>query len=114
MNEQKIQKKIIDWLQANGYWVFKTITCNRSGIMDIIACTPWGQFLGIEVKYGANKTSKLQDYNIAEVLQRGGIAFVAYSLEEVKSHLHDVARLNLKYLSTEQQKQPRPTLPPLL
>ena len=114
MNEQAIQKKILDWLKANGYWVFKTITCNRSGIMDIIGCTPWGQFFGIEVKAGYNKTSKLQDYNIAEVLARGGIAFVAYDLETVKDHLHDVAQLNLKYLSISQQTQQPQESQPLL
>lgn len=99
MNEQAVQKKILDYLKSQGYWVFKTITCNRNGIMDIIGCTPWGQFLGIEVKFGNNKTSKLQDYNVIEVEMRGGIAFVAYSLQEVKDHLHDVAQINLKYLS---------------
>ena len=87
MSETQEQKKILDWLKANNYWVFKTIMCNRSGIMDIIGCTPTGQFLGIEVKFGDNIATKLQSWNILEVVSRGGIAFVAWSLDEVKEIL---------------------------
>ena len=83
MSEQKVQAKILKWLKDNNYYVFKTIVCNRSGIMDIIACSPSGQFIGIEVKYGANKASKLQAWNIDQVNERGGLAFIAYSLEDV-------------------------------
>lgn len=87
MSEQKEQAKILNWLKQQGYWVFKTVTCNRAGIMDIVACSPTGQYVGIEVKYGTNKPTELQKYNINEVQKRGGIAFVAYSLEEVKKWL---------------------------
>ena len=88
MSEQKLQAKIIKWLQSQGHYVFKTIVCNRNGIPDIIGCTTSGRFFAIEVKYGANKASKLQDWNIKEIKQRGGIALVAYSLEEVKQSIH--------------------------
>ena len=87
MSEQKLQKKIINWLKANGFWVFKTIACNRKGIMDIIACSPRGRFIGIEVKYGANQPSKLQSWNIQEVTKLGGYAFVTWDLETVIYHL---------------------------
>lgn len=89
MSESKVQAKILQWLKDNDYWVFKTIACNRSGIMDIIGCSPTGQFIGIEVKFGANKASKLQSWNILEVARRGGIAMVAYSLEDVQNALKD-------------------------
>ena len=92
MSESKVQKKILDWLKANNYWVFKTITCNRSGIMDIVGCTPTGQFIGVEVKYGDNKCSKLQSWNILEVAKRGGIAFAAWSLDDVRSKLESLHR----------------------
>lgn len=57
--------------------------------MDIVGCTPKGRFLGIEVKFGTNKASKLQSWNILEVKKRGGIAFIAYTLDEVKKELED-------------------------
>lgn len=87
MSEQKTQKKIIDWLQANGYYVVKTITCNKKGVPDILACSPSGKFVAIEVKYGANKASKLQEYNIEQINARGGLAFVAYDLATVVARL---------------------------
>lgn len=85
--EAKIQSKILAWLKANGYWVFKTIVCNRNGIMDIICCSPTGQFVGIEVKSRTGQPTKLQSWNIQEVLNRGGIAFIARDLETVKRKL---------------------------
>ncbi len=84
MSEQKVQTKILKWLKDNKHYHFKTIVCNRSGIPDIIGCTTWGQFFAIEVKFGKNKASKLQDYNIDEIRKRGGLAFIAYDVETVK------------------------------
>jgi hypothetical protein len=55
--------------------------------MDIIACAPGGRFVGIEVKFGKNKASKLQEYNISEVNKRGGLAFVVWSMEELQECL---------------------------
>ncbi len=83
MSEQKLQSKILKWLKANGCWVFKTVVCNRSGIPDIIGCTPKGRMFGIEVKFGSNKASELQSYNLREIAKRGGIAVLAYDLETV-------------------------------
>lgn len=87
MSEQKEQAKVMNWLKANNYWAIKTIECSRAGIMDIIACSPNGRFIGIEMKYGSGKASKLQSWNILEVAKRGGTAFVAWSLEEVQEKL---------------------------
>lgn len=87
MSEQKIQKQILDYLKAEGYYSIKTIVSNRKGVPDIIACSPGGTFVAIEVKFGSNKASKLQEWNIQEINKRGGLAFVAYSLDEVKSCL---------------------------
>ena len=83
MSEQKLQKRIIDWLTKKDYYVVKTIACNRKGVPDILACSPTGQFVGIEVKYGANTASELQKYNLAEIEKRGGISILAWDLETV-------------------------------
>jgi len=87
MSEAKVQKKVLDWLGKNGYYTIKTIVSNKKGVPDIIACSPKGQFIGIEMKYGSNKASKLQEYNIEQIKKNGGIAFVAYDLETVKGYL---------------------------
>ena len=87
MSEQKLQKKILDWLTKEGYYTVKTIVSNKKGVPDILACSPTGQFVAIEVKFGRNKPSKLQEYNIAQIKKAGGIAFVAWDLETVTNLL---------------------------
>jgi len=90
MSESKLQAKILKWLKANGFYVFKTIVCNRNGVPDIIGCTPKGRFFAIEVKYGANKASKLQEWNLSEINARGGIGILAYDLDIVIESLTDM------------------------
>ena len=59
MKEQAIQAKIIKWLEKEGYWTVKTIQCNKKGVPDILACSPEGRFVAIEVKAGRNKPSEI-------------------------------------------------------
>lgn len=87
MSESKLQSKILKWLKAEGHYAIKTIVCNRNGVPDIVGCTRDGRFFAIEVKYGANKPSKLQEWNIQQILQRGGVALVAWDLESVQKAL---------------------------
>lgn len=90
MSEAKVQKKIIDWLEKQDCYVVKTIVSNKKGVPDILACTPKGRFVAIEVKYGTNKATKLQQYNLNRIAAKGGIAFVAYDLETVRDKLTPV------------------------
>ncbi len=90
MSEQKVQKKILDWLTKQGYYTVKTIVSNKKGVPDILACSPNGRFVAIEVKFGKNKASKLQEYNVKLINERKGVAIVAWSLEEVQQALAEV------------------------
>jgi len=85
-SEAYIQKKILDYLDSLGYWTVKTITVNRNGCPDILACSPEGRFIAIEVKRPGllRNVSKLQQYQIDMINGAGGIAFAADSLETVK------------------------------
>lgn len=87
MAESKLQRDTLQLLIDWDYYAVKIITCTRTGWMDIVACAPNGRFVGIELKHGRNKPDKLQCVHIQEVLKRGGIAFVAWSLEDVKEGL---------------------------
>ena len=84
MKEQAIQSKIIKWLNSEGYFTFKTGVVYPSGIPDIIALSPSGVFVGIEVKVVGNRPTELQQYQMQRIRDNGGIAFVAHSLEEVQ------------------------------
>ena len=87
MSEQAIQSKIIKWLEKEGYYVVKTITCNRAGVPDILACSPAGRFVGIEVKTPTGVVSKLQEVHIRRINEAGGLAMIARSLKEVQEAL---------------------------
>lgn len=87
MLESEFQSQAIDYLEAEDYWVVRVIHSPKSGVMDLICCSPEGKFVGIELKVGNNEPSALQAFAIDEVLQRGGIAFVAWSIEDIKEGL---------------------------
>jgi Holliday junction resolvase len=59
----------------------------KAGVPDIIACLN-GRFVGIEVKRPGGIVSPLQQYNIDEIHRSGGVAFVAYSVEDVREQFH--------------------------
>lgn len=87
MSEQDTQRKILMWLAAQGFWTMKAIVSNKKGVPDILACSPSGHFVAIEVKYGANKASKLQQYNVEQIQKIGGFATVCWSLESLINQL---------------------------
>lgn len=89
MLEKDLQKKIIDLLHSKGAWTVKTITCNKSGVPDILACLD-GRFIAIEVKNpnGKGVTSALQKRNIKQINRAGGISAVVISVEEVEELLN--------------------------
>ncbi len=65
---------------ANGY--------GRAGIPDVVGCI-LGRFIAIECKAGKNKTTALQERELARIEESGGFAFVANenNLNELKEKL---------------------------
>ena len=65
MTEQRIQKKIVDYLLTQGCYIVKVISASKAGVPDILGCYE-GVFFAIEVKTPQTKknVSKLQDYNL--------------------------------------------------
>lgn len=86
MKEGVINKKIQDYIKAQGGYVIKTIATNRAGVPDIIACIN-GKFIGIEGKTATGVVSKLQEHHLKLIKEAGGITIVARSVEDVKQHL---------------------------
>ena len=85
LSESALQKKIIKYLEAQGAWVVKIISCNKNGCPDLLAVHE-GKFYAFEVKRedGKGVVSKLQKYRIKEIEKSGGIAYVVSSLDHVK------------------------------
>lgn len=99
--ERDIQKAIIDYLKIKRFVVFKhqnvgikkpngsyiPLPAGDIGISDIIACSPLGEFVAIEVKRPGGVVSESQRAFIERVKLNGGIAFVAYSIDDVIAQL---------------------------
>lgn len=97
--EQSLIKPTIDWLTAMGCCVWRQNAggmkatykgrnrfikfSHREGISDVIGFTGTGKFIAVELKVGTNKPTEHQQNFLAEVRKRGGIAIVAYSLDDV-------------------------------
>lgn len=87
MTESAVQAKCIKLLDSFGYVTAKIVVANKGGVLDIIACSPKGRYLEIEVKFGANKMSKLQEMRQAQVLKNNGVSFTVYTEEELIANL---------------------------
>lgn len=93
MSEKRIEHQIKQYLDSIGAWHIKTHgnMFSRAGTPDIVACLN-GRFIAIEVKRPGGRVSPLQMAHIKLINQAGGVAFVAYSLEEAKKNIE---KLNL-------------------
>lgn len=66
-----------------------------SGIPDIICCYK-GRFIGIEVKRPGGKLSRLQEAALRKIQAAGGMATVAFSVEDAKSFINSFSNLYVK------------------
>ena len=71
MTEQQIQSKRIKQLEHAGYYVIKLIKTNKNGIPDLVAIPPRSKVLFSEVKTPTGVLSKLQEFRIKELKERG-------------------------------------------
>lgn len=94
-SESSIQKAILKILNArDDVWAVKTITTNRNGTPDIIACVG-GHFVAIEVKAERGVVAPLQTHQINLINQAGGTAGVARTTQEVKDMLDTLQKMAL-------------------
>ena len=75
--EAKVKAKVVKLLKEHGVYYFYPVTggYGGSGVPDIIACHR-GRFIGIECKAGKNKPTKLQERNLTQIKDAGGITLV--------------------------------------
>jgi|TARA_R110000765_G_scaffold236322_2_gene339169 hypothetical protein len=75
--EAKVKKKVVDQLkELRAYYFFPaTGGYGKSGVPDIVGCYE-GVFFGIECKAGKNQPTALQQKNLVEISEMGGIAVV--------------------------------------
>lgn len=104
MKEIDLQKQIIKWINSNGGFVWRTnngqfalksplggtrwFKCGITGGSDIQGVWRDGRGLYVEIKTGSkdNKKNQPRENQVAfleAIKKRGGIAFTAWSLDEV-------------------------------
>jgi hypothetical protein len=71
MTEQQIQKKRIDQLEKDGYYVLKLVKTNKNGIPDVLGIHPDGRVIFSEIKTPNGKLSKIQEYRLKELGKYG-------------------------------------------
>lgn len=100
-SEKEIQKSILDYLSLKGINAWRTNSGIQfstykdksyitrlapKGTPDIIGFLNDGRFLGIEVKKPGGIISDEQIIFIEKINQAGGLAFVAFSIDDVIKH----------------------------
>ena len=88
--EQKIQKKILDYLYKKGFLAVKFNNIgiySTPGFPDIVGCTKQGIFIGIEVKVPGEKPKPHQQAYLDTINKLNGIGFCATSVKEVEDEL---------------------------
>lgn len=75
--EKRVKDACVEVLKDFGAYYFFPVMggYGRSGIPDIIVCYK-GRFIAIECKAGFNKTTALQDKELAAITTAGGITLV--------------------------------------
>jgi len=89
--EAKVKKVVVAQLKQLGAYYFYPVTggYGQSGVPDIVGCYE-GLFFGIECKAGKNKPTPLQDKNLKQIHNAGGIDLVVN-----EDNMNAVARLIL-------------------
>jgi Holliday junction resolvase len=75
--ERKVKDAVVTILKRFGAYYFYPVSggFGRSGVPDIVGCY-MGLFVAIECKAGVGKTTALQDAQIEQIKQAGGVALV--------------------------------------
>ena len=73
--EQQTQKRIINKLESDGWYVVKLMKTNRNGIPDLLA-VKHDKTMFIEVKQPNGKLSPLQVFRINEMRELGLTVFI--------------------------------------
>jgi len=107
VSEQDLVNAVLDWFHIHGAWadransgtqviegpqgrrVFRGM---KKGTSDILACWPGGLFIAVEAKMPGNKPTPEQEQFLAHIHDCGGLAVVAYSVDDVENAIRERIR----------------------
>lgn len=103
--EKILENEILEYLAANNIFCWKIKTTGtfdpktrgfrrtgkwyKKGVADILGIYK-GKFLAIEVKVKGSYPAPNQRIFLQDVLNHGGVSFIARSIDDVKKHLGEV------------------------
>lgn len=75
--EKKVKNNVVKILKDIGAYYFYPVASGygSSGVPDIVACVH-GRFVGIECKANGGKPTALQEKNLADIMNTGGVAIL--------------------------------------
>ena len=82
--EAQLQNNVIKYLTRKGWMCNKTIKMSKSGWADVIAISPDGRHLWLEIKGPNGRVSEIQAWTIQQMKQHNTEAYVIKSLQEGK------------------------------
>lgn len=83
MRERSVVDKVKRYLNSINAWHVVTTGVALNGCPDILACHN-GRFIALEIKQPGGRVSKLQRHHVKEINDKGGVAGIVYSVEDVK------------------------------
>ena len=93
--EAKVKKVVVAQLKQLGAYYFYPVTggYGQSGVPDVVGCYE-GLFFGIECKAGKNKPTPLQDRNLKQIRDAGGLDLVVNegNMHTVRDELMDCGK----------------------
>ena len=114
MKESDLQKQILDYLRWRGIFCWKSNTTgiydpvrkmfrtnHYKGVADIIGIAKGGFLIAVGVKMKGNKPSPEQVQFIETIKQFGGVACIAYSLEDVEKLINEYFGTNNTRISRQ-------------
>ena len=87
--ESKLQKKVKNSLKRKGWLVVKIILCSQNGWPDLMALSPEGKWVLLEMKATRERLKPLQEYVHSLIRDNRGVVYMIDSWE-------DYLALNLK------------------
>lgn len=105
MTEQDLVNAVLDWLHLHGAWAIRVNSGGKQvenvngqryfirmappGTPDIIAIWPGGLGMAIECKMPGNKPTDIQAATLQQIHDCGGLAVVAYSVDDVENAIRE-------------------------
>jgi len=90
--ETEEQTAVVRWLEARGYVVVRVVAASKAGVADLVACTPDGRFLAVEMKKEVGGVSSgLQKVFLAKVAKNKGLSLVAHGYAHFKRQMATLA-----------------------